>query len=522
MRIVLPAITKSSNHSYIEHLRRKYDGIIVLPELYSTSYNALDFLKTQEFINNVLSLQSKLLEIPDIIFGGIIPSDIDKKTFYNVAFYIGKNNNIKIAYKFHLPTYNEFYERRYFTPLNKNTSVIRLSPNNHIGLAICEDIWYEETWKIARTKSIKTLIAINASPYYKNKIQEKIKLFQSYTTKYGINLIYQNWYTSFDELTFIDRFIIDRNGKFYLIIDPVDIIIDTDNLGINIKSIRIDNGLKNSGKIFKTINFDEYKLITDYVIKNNMETYIPDKNVIIGISGGIDSSVVLALATKYNFNIDAYYLPTKYNSKDTEKSVKLLMDKYGVEIKQIPIDTLLDKYKELQEQINLNFSNIAIQNLQARIRGTILMTISNTTGAMLLACGNKTEYALGYATLYGDMSGGYAPIKDLWKTEIYTIAEILDVPEFIRQRKPSAELDYNQTDENDLGYSYDIIDLVLQQFIETGYYHPKYKPIIDRLYKYEFKRRQSPIGPKIQKLSFERDWLFPIHKIEIEKINGGL
>ena len=389
MRVVLPVVSKPANLNEVQLLRSKYpDALIVLPELYTTSYNALDLLKIPSFVNQVFRLQQELLKIPNLVFGGIVEATDNK--LYNAAF-ITISNTHRVVLKYNLPTYSEFYEARHFQSAPKLTDAIGVYGS--LGIVICEDVWHEKTWEVARSLGVKTLIAINASPYYKGKLHEKAKLFQTFAVKYGINMIYQNWYTGFDELTLIDRLIVLKNGQTKVIVDPVDIVVNVDDTTGNLEAIYY------SGSIVDPLQIDEYKLIADYIIRLNMEHYIPHKKVVIGVSGGIDSAVVLGLATRYHFDVDAYFLPSKYTSEESYQSIKLLQNAFDIEIKTVHIDEAFATYQLMGKEANVDFSSLALQNLQSRIRGTFLMTVSNTTGAFLLACGNKTEYALGYATL---------------------------------------------------------------------------------------------------------------------------
>ena len=263
--------------------------------------------------------------------------------------------------------------------------------------------------------------------------------------------------------------------------------------------------------------------IKSYVHKNQF-----NKGVIIALSGGIDSAVTLALAVNAlgADKVEAVYMPSKYNASISEIDAKLQADKLGVTFHILPIEKLAADYNQLLGPLFTDYkADVTEENLQARIRGVLLMALSNKFHKLVLTTGNKSEYAVGYATLYGDMCGGYAPIKDLYKTQVYQLAHALNerglfIPDRVITREPSAELSENQLDQNTLP-PYDVLDTILQLFIEedmsaedihqqTQYDKSTIERVITMVLRNEYKRQQSAPGPRVSKRAFGKDRRYPI------------
>jgi NAD+ synthase (glutamine-hydrolysing) len=288
-----------------------------------------------------------------------------------------------------------------------------------------------------------------------------------------------------------------------------------------VEIVKVNDVLEDSNQTSSYQNVYEPKESLLQPILTNMKAYFKDRfdTVILGLSGGIDSTVVFYIASLLKRqgdikNIKAIFMPTKFTHPDSYKVVKYLKLKFkGIaDIQTIKIDKFVKLYEK-----ELNLQGLAHQNIQARIRGNILMSESNKIPkSIVLACGNKTEYTLGYSTLYGDMAGGYAPIKDVPKTWIYSILvpEInevspIKIPNLVLNRKPTAELGANQFDEEDLGYSYEEMDKILDEAVHKVNLDLDH-PLVRRMLTQEYKRRQAPFGPKLTSFSFETDRRFPI------------
>jgi len=569
--VSFPTFPIGFSHEKIEFLENTVKTIkndyntdfIVLPELFTTGYPPKDFLYTdvcyieqEKFIREISRISTTYNIL--ILFGGVELNNEGK--LFNVAYLTVPNKEPMIIHrKVHLPNYDIFNEKRYFTSGRKFT-ILRINNKYNIGVAICEDLWYHGTVETLVANGAHAIISINASPYTIGKTKNVINMLSTYSSNYHIPILYVNWYGGQDEIVYSSKSIlVFPSGEKY---NDLQLTFDIDEqLLYQIKTNRIRDRraleLQTNNNIIKIdikthLSVDKnksiqnkkwhdnnvYKEIAD-TIALGISSYFKHNNIseaIIGLSGGIDSTVVLYLLARANelFGypklITAIFMPYKYTSDISYQVIEQLKEvfKYNNAISIITYDiseqvnTIYEGLEILScEYLSAVYNNcfdligdkisrrIAKQNAQARIRGLLLTTFSNARpGSIVISCGNKTEYALGYATLYGDMAGGLAPIKDLYKTEIYELARYLGVPELVINRKPSAELDENQYDENDFGITYAEIDSMLQDIIENTNFINNEK-ILDRVLKNEYKRRQSPIGFKLRDESFE-DRLFPI------------
>ena len=560
-------------YKYTQYFNIKSIDLIVLPELASAGYYAKDLYlfpeKIIELNNNFINKLARFCGDESCKFLTSLPLYSNDGKLYNTAVLIdyrvnterNKNKNDALMFgqehitrtefniqpinnKKYLPNYNIFNERRYFTPGDKPYSVLNIK-NFKIGVFICEDSWYFENWKelLESEKDIDLIISINASPFEYGKLKKKIQMFREYVTETKIPFLYVNYYGAFDEITFDgNNFYINPSGVVfenivYLQIDKNGIlrskILSQQNYEFSkVETNNNDIVIRTNFENYNYISYEEIKTITTknmaneinakYLINTkqskeeqivnairlNLETYMRRanfKDVVIGISGGIDSATVLYLIKDIsNINIHAYFLPIKpFTSVDSYKAVELIEKNTGIKIETVELTNVFNTAKQI-----MNISDeLALANLQSRLRANYLLSKANELNAIVLTCSNKTELAYGYYTLGGDSEGGYAPLKDVLKTEVFEIAKYLGVPEFIINRKPTAELFKDgKTDEEELGVTYNELDSHLKLLIEE-------KIITDinkRILKFEFKRIQAPIGPKLTNWSFNEDWKFPI------------
>jgi NAD+ synthase (glutamine-hydrolysing) len=450
---------------------------------------------------------------------------------HNAAAVLHQGKVVTKYFKHHLPNYGVFDEYRYFTP-GTNPCVIRVK-NIDVAIAICEDIW-QEGGPVSKIKEIGVglMVVINGSPYEQAKTDTRLSLVQTRAKQINAPVAYLNLVGGQDELVFDgssivvskDGDLISRSKAFetdLLITDlhlepqsakSPDLIISTEVVSHNGQN-RIESKLEPLAEIWNALTLG----LESYVRKNKM------KSVLLGLSGGIDSAVVAALAVDAlgKEHVYAVAMPSTYSSDHSLTDAKDLADRTGLNFRTEPIAAMVQSY--LQQ---LNFKGLAEENLQARVRGTLLMGISNAEGHLVLATGNKSELSVGYSTIYGDAVGGFAPIKDVPKTLVWELAkyrnqlaksrgEIEPIPSSSIEKEPSAELRPNQKDTDSLP-DYHLLDQILEAYVEndqtklTSFEENLTRKIFKMVDQAEYKRRQYPPGTKISQRSFGRDRRLPI------------
>ena len=420
-----------------------------------------------------------------------------------------------------LPNYRVFDEERYFKA-GREAAVFRLN-GIAIGLAICEDVWQPGPLADARSAGAECIIAINGSPYELESQQKREGVVRKRVAETAIPVVYVNTVGGQDELVFDGgSFVMDADGDVTFRAPAFEEGLHSVMLlggagGIEPEAGRLSDYLPREASVYGA-------LITgtrDYVRKHGFP------GVIIGLSGGIDSALVLAIACDAigRDKVRAVMMPFRYTSnmsqEDAQKQARLLGVRYDV----IPIAPIYDSVvKQLAPVLEGAAQDATEENIQARCRGLLLMAISNKTGRMLLTTGNKSEMAVGYATLYGDMAGGFAPIKDCSKTLVYRLANYRNtlgdaIPERVITRPPSAELRPGQRDSDSLP-PYEVLDPILEFFIEQdlsveeivqrGFERETVIRVLELVKRNEYKRRQAPPGIRISSRAFGRDWRYPI------------
>ena len=479
-----------------------------------------DFLKKVEIYKN------KTVEITTnkkTIFALSIP--YKKKKYFNVLLLIRSGKIIKEFTKNKLPNYGVFDEKRYFSVNKKYSENILNLKRKRIKFLICEDMWREN--KDLKNENIDLIISINASPYEIGKDKSRKRVAKKNAINSNSELIYLNSVGSQDDLIFDGgSFLMDKLGN---IISQQSFFSESNQI-INTVSPKITNQKINQNKIL----FDALSLsLKNYADKNKF------KSLIIGLSGGIDSALCLAIAAKTfgSKNVHPYYLPTVFSSKESEQDANNLSRNFDIKLRKLNIDGLRKTIITLLNPYFKNLPNdITEENLQSRLRGLLLMAISNKTNALLITTGNKSEYSVGYATLYGDMCGGFALLKDLYKTRVYDLCNWINnnnynsegknmIPCNIINKEPTAELKLNQKDSDSLP-PYEILDQILemliddnkdlQSIINKGFKKGLVVKIWKMIKNSEFKRYQSAIGPKLTRMALANDRRFPItNKFEI-------
>ena len=513
------------------NLKNEVD-IIVVPELYVTGYPIDDLVLRNDFLELVENEIYNLSKLTNdgkaaIILGA--PRK-EKNTIRNSVFVLDNGEIISFRDKHNLPNSGVFDEQRIFSPgaLSGPVKVRDVL----IGLPICEDIWTETVIECLCETGAEIILSINASPYSVKKNDQRMSVAVSRVIESKIPLIYLNRVGGQDELVFDGAsFCLSHEGKLSVQLK------DFQEEVLEINLTKPDNNWICTGKI-NSISSNLEALYKSLVV--SVRDYVQNNGfpgVVLGMSGGIDSALVAAIATDALGPklVRAVMMPSPYTSKDSLEDAELASSNLGVDYSYLDIKNGMN----VIDNILLDFKGdkvepgITEENIQSRIRGLLLMAISNKYGSMVLATGNKSEYAVGYATLYGDMCGGFAVIKDVWKTDVFRLCEWRNsnkpseflgpngivIPKRIISKPPSAELREDQKDTDSLP-EYDVLDSILRKLVEDnlsleqianeGYDVKDVKKISMLLSKSEYKRFQAAPGPKVTEKAFGRDRRYPL------------
>ncbi len=445
---------------------------------------------------------------------------------YNAAAVIRDGELLANHRKAFLPNYRVFDEKRYFTPGSEPT-VVDIE-GIKVGVLVCEDVWEKEPASQARAAGAQLLTVINASPYEVNKqTQREINVVRERVREVRLPVAFVNLVGGQDELVFDgNSFVMDSTGAvttrapaFEEGLYPIQFQLDTGNLPGGLRTV--------PGKVVAIQGEEEsvYSALVqgtrDYVDKHQFP------GVVMGLSGGIDSALTLCIAVDAlgKKRVHSVAMPSRYTSQMSKDDAALQAKLLGVKHSEISIEDMFESVlKALKDEFSGTKPDTAEENIQARCRGLLLMGISNKTGKMLLTTGNKSEMAVGFATLYGDMAGGFAPIKDCSKMLVYRLARWRNakhsvIPERVIDRPPSAELRHDQKDTDSLP-PYEVMDPILEAFIEEdlsvdqicarGFDRAVVGRVLDMVKRNEYKRRQAPPGVRVSGRAFGRDWRYPI------------
>lgn len=502
--------------------KKKYNAdLIVFPELSISGYPPEDLLLHSGFKKRIFEASNKIqqeINGIDALVG--YPEYQDEKIFNSCSVFSERKEIVRYR-KEALPNYSVFDEKRYFDA-DDNPAIFSIK-GKKIGINICEDIWQERAAIRSKEAGAELIIVINGSPYEKNGQEKREKVVKRLTEVTGLPFVYLNMIGGQDELIFDgSSFVMDKDGEiryraksFEESLDLIEFEINDDGCS-PIKSC-VQKELPQVESIYKAL----VRGTRDYIKKHKFP------GVVLGLSGGIDSALTLAIACdaigpdKVRAVMMPYIFTSDMSKNDAKTQASLLNVKYDI----LPISPIYTSTIELLKPIFMDAaSDSTEENIQSRSRGIILMAISNKTGLMLLTTGNKSEMAVGYATLYGDMAGGFAPIKDCTKTMVKklasyrnTISEV--IPKRVIEREPSAELSENQRDSDTLP-PYEILDPILEAFIEEdlsveeivdlGFDRATVIRVLEMVKRNEYKRRQTPPGVRISNRAFGRDWRYPI------------
>lgn len=514
--------------TYIKKALEQKVDLVIFPELAIVGYPPKDILFNKNFKRNLLDKLNELIDFSKNYDIGIVLGSpyYEKNKIFNSALLI-YNGSLERRDKTLLPNYDVFDEKRYFSSAKFNTPVI--FKGYKIALTVCEDIWNdEEFWgyKLYERDPLRDLVKdnidfiinISASPYHYGKKKLRLDMMRHLAFKYRKKLIYVNQIGGNDDLIF------DGTSVFINEVGEVIKLGKSFEEDLIIFDIEDDNE-EYENHIKEDISFVYNALvlgIRDYFKKNNL------KKAVVGISGGIDSAVVACLATKAlgKENVLGVFMPTRYSSKESMEDAKGLAHNLGIELRILDIDKVFSNFLEIFNGGNFTLKDVAEENLQARIRGIVLMFIANREDGIVLNTGNKSEIAMGYCTLYGDMVGALSVIGDLRKNRVYELAKYINreeeiIPKRILVKAPSAELRPNQKDEDSLP-PYRILDRIIEDYIENGlsieeivekgYEESFVRDVIERIERNEYKRKQAPIILKITPKAFGTGRRFPIVK----------
>lgn len=498
--------------------------VLVTPELVLTGYPPEDLLLRPLFVQTQQDVLDRLRhDLAGLAGLHVLVGHVQARQgrLYNAASVLCEGRVLGTYCKRELPNYSVFDEQRYFSAHGE--ALVFNVKGVRFGVNICEDIWFDRAPRAAAQAGAQVLLVPNASPYNTGKQEERLEVARRCARENRYALIYANMVGGQDELVFDGAsFALDAAGE------PAARLPDFAE-GVNFVEVDAQGGVKPASA---QADVAPYCLeeqvwnalvlgVRDYLGKNRFP------GAIIGLSGGIDSAVVLAVAVDAigADNVRAVMMPTRYTADISQIDAADMARRLGVRYDDIAIGPAVDAFEGL---LAGQFAGLPVdateENIQARVRGTLLMALSNKTGRLVLTTGNKSEMTTGYCTLYGDMAGGFAVIKDVPKTLVYRLAVWRNrdgevIPERIITRPPSAELRPDQTDQDSLP-PYDVLDGIMERYMEhnesageivaAGYPPEAVEQVVRLIRINEYKRRQAPPGPRITPRAFGRDWRYPV------------
>ena len=521
--------------TYTEQAKKAAADVIVFPEMVLTGYPVEDLAMRASFRSASKKALAQLVTSLD-------PSIVSVVGYLDESAFGAPQNKVAIIYgskiaatytKRHLPNYGVFDEFRNFVP-GDSTLVLRVKGVD-IGIAICEDIWHSLADLAARKPGV--VLVPNGSPYERNKDDVRLALVQKRAKEVGAPLAYVNMTGGQDDLVFDgDTIVVDAKGAVIsraaqfqdqLLVVDIDAATQTAQPDVVIS----ESGSEASDSLAPTVaarmsdNEEIWQALVmglrDYVSKNKF------RSVVVGLSGGIDSALVAAIAVDALGAkcVNGVAMPSKYSSDHSVEDATAFAANTGIHFRTVAIEPMVQSFMQ-----SITLKGVAAENIQARVRGTTLMGISNQEGHLVLATGNKSELAVGYSTLYGDAVGGFAPIKDIYKTDVWALAtwrnaqaiargEVAPIPQRSIEKDPSAELRPDQKDSDSLP-EYELLDQLLTRYVDgdegsaaliaAGFDSALVMRVIAMVDKAEYKRRQYPPGTKVSSRAFGKDRRLPM------------
>lgn len=501
----------------VSQAKKSGAALVITPELALTGYPPEDLLFRDDFRavceDALAGLASKIKGIA-LLVGH--PHTAGEK-YCNAASLIQDGEIVMTYCKHILPDNHTFNEQHYFDA-GSQSGIFDLE-GVRFAVGICADIWSEKTAIDAVQAGAAVLLVLNASPYHTGKHATRHQMVSQQAVNSGIPVVYTNLVGGQDELIF--------DGASFVVNDKGNVTHQLPGFTETIGVIELQDGIPVAGAIAlpQTAEASIYQALClglkDYVTRNRFP------GVLLGMSGGVDSALTLAIAVDAlgADKVWAVMMPSPYTSDISLEDSRTMVATLGVRYTELPIAPLCNRFLDtLSDTFDGLPADTTEENLQARVRGVLIMALSNKYGSLVVTTGNKSEMATGYCTLYGDMAGGFALLKDVYKTLVYRLCHHRNslgrvIPERIIQRAPSAELRPHQTDQDSLP-PYELLDAIIEAYVENnlsvrqiiskGYPEPVVRRIVHLIHRAEFKRRQSPPGPRITRRSFGKDWRYPL------------
>ena len=492
-------------------------NLVLAPELALSGYPPEDLLLRDGFYQACDQvLQDLVGQVQGLTLVVGHPQAVGDRHF-NAASVISDGKIIATYHKLKLPNYTVFDEERYFT--SGHQSCVFELEGVCFGVNICADIWEPHAAARAKDAGAQVLLVLNASPYHMNKQNTRHEILQERAGETGLSIIYGNLVGGQDELVFDGAsFAVNSSGE----LTHQFPLFQEDIYWVELEKRAPVRGSIAAAQSLEATVYQALCLgVRDYVEKNDFP------GALVGLSGGVDSALTLAIAADAlgADRVQAVMMPSPYTAGMSVEDARALVKALGVRYGEIPIKPMFDAFLQaLSSEFAGLPADTTEENLQARIRGTLLMALSNKYGSIVLTTGNKSEMGVGYATLYGDMAGGFAVLKDITKTLVYRLAQYRNrqarvIPERILTRAPSAELKPNQTDQDSLP-AYDVLDAIMEAYVEDdmtpeeiigrGFRTDDVRRVVRMIKSSEYKRRQAPVGIRITPRGFGKDWRYPI------------
>lgn len=491
--------------------------LLIFPELALTGYPPEDLLYRPDLYQAVASALDEIAAATDSVAVAVGYPQTDGHKVWNTLGVFHQGRQIATYQKQTLPNYGVFDEKRYFTP-GESSTVFNLG-EHRIGMLICEDLWDEMPAKRAREAGAQILISVNASPFEEYKYPQRLQVLRARCQENHLPLVYVNLVGGQDEVIFDgNSVVLNEEGDVALHLPHCEEAVMTAHFdGKHVRMQSLPANPDNEASLYQALVL----ALRDYVEKNGFPS------VLLGLSGGIDSALTLALAVDAlgPERVRAVMMPYRYTADISIEDARQQSEWLGNQFDVVAIEPMVESFLETLAPLFVDTQrDTTEENLQARCRGTLLMALSNKYGSLVLTTGNKSELAVGYCTLYGDMCGGFAPIKDLPKSLVYRLSSYRNtlgpaIPERVITRPPSAELAPDQKDQDSLP-PYEILDEIIDGYAErdlsvsdlvaAGYDETVVRDVIRLIDRNEYKRRQGAVGPKVTRRNFNKDRRYPI------------
>jgi NAD+ synthase (glutamine-hydrolysing) len=492
--------------------------LLLTPELSICSYQPEDLLLRPSFIAACKAEVEALATAISLDLTAIVGLPWrDGDSLYNAAAVLRGGRIVAVYKKMDLPNYSVFDDKRYFA--QGSSPVVIDVAGVQVGVLICEDVWLPRAGAAAKAAGAQVLAVINGSPFDTSHLADREAVVKARAAELGLPVLFCNLVGGQDEIVYDGQsFVADTKGDVCQRLPGfVEATAVVEFAGAAPKPVRFNAAQSEAADVYAALVL----AVKDYINKNRFP------GIVLGLSGGIDSAVVLAIAVDAlgRDRVRCVMLPSKFNASISLEDARWMAGVQGIRYDEIPIEPVYEVFeKALADQWKGYPVDASEENLQSRIRGTILMGISNKTGHLVLTTGNKSEMTTGYATLYGDMAGGFGVLRDCDKELVYALANYRNslgrvIPERVITRAPSAELRHDQTDQDSLP-EYPILDRIMSLYVQENLSSSEIiaqglpKEAVDKVVRLlrinEYKRRQAPVGPRVTPRAYGRDWRYPI------------